>query len=319
MLGHQKQWQFFKKSAEMGKIPHGLLFYGQEQVGKKTFAIEFAKFLNCQLDDNSKKPCQKCKNCLDIGRKSYPDLIFVEPQSLNGEIQISQIRELARSLSLKSYSSRFKVAILDKAHSMNQEAQSCFLKLLEEPRGETILILISEYPEILLPTILSRVQKIRFSPLGNREIENSLLERGIPEEKARYLTSLSFGKPGMIDDFLQDVSKVDSQKKIIEDAVKISKSDLAARFQYAKNLCGENPDNPAAKLKEVLEIWLKFFRKIFLLHLADSKEKAEEQVPKQYPISKLVKIIRTIQSTNFLLSTTNANPKLALEILLMEL
>ena len=221
MLNHQKQRDFLKKTAELGKIPHALLFYGQNSIGKKTLALEFIKLLNCQAESFEERPCQKCRTCQDIEKKVSPDLFIVEPEE-NKEIKISQIRALHSHLSLRAYSAPFKAVIIDKAHCLNQEAQSAFLKLLEEPKGKTIFILITEYPEMLLPTVLSRVERLRFYNA-------------------------------------QTKPQTAQQKKIIAEMLKVKEQEVALRFQYAKKLA-EEPQN----LKEVLEVWLVYFREMFI-------------------------------------------------------
>ncbi len=164
MLRNPKQWQFLKKTAELGKTPHALLFYGRSACGKQALALEFIKLLNCEAKNFEARPCLTCRSCLDIEKNAHPDLTIVEPQE-GKEIKIVQIRNLQNSLSLKAYSAPFKAAIIDQAHLLNQEAQSAFLKILEEPRGNSLFILVSEYPEMLLPTILSRVERLRFYSL----------------------------------------------------------------------------------------------------------------------------------------------------------
>ena len=161
MLKNPKQWQFLKKTAELGKTPHALLFYGQNACSKRALAIDFVKLLNCEDKNFKSRPCLTCRACLDIEKNTHPDLTIIEPQE-SKEIKITQIRDLQNSLSLKPYSAPFKAAIIDKAHLLNQEAQSAFLKILEEPRGNSLFILVSEYPEMLLPTFLSRVERLRF-------------------------------------------------------------------------------------------------------------------------------------------------------------
>src|SRR3989338_11112496 len=174
--------QFLKKAAELGRIPHALLFYGQDSGEKMSAALEFVKLVNGP-------------EALEGVR---PDLVVIEPQE-DKEIKIAQIRELHNKLSLKSYSAPFKAAIINQAHYLNQEAQSAFLKLLEEPKGDTIFILITEYPEMLLPTILSRVERLRF----------------------------------------YSSSKCALSKEEAEKISKIVKSDLAKLFHYAKELADD--------------------------------------------------------------------------------
>lgn len=331
IIGHQKQWQFLKKSAELGRLPHGLLFYGQEQLGKKTLAVEFVKFLNCQ---SAERPCQICRNCQDIQKGVYPDFVLIESDPSREQIQISQMRNLIEKLSLRPYSALFKIAIIDRAHLMSQEAQNCFLKFLEEPRGNVVLILVTEYPRLLLSTILSRVQKLRFFPVKSTEIENYLLSQGTSKEKTEYLSSFSFGKPGQALDFLLNPQKLDNQKKYISDLIKISNSDLASRFQYAKSLVEKKAEEGDSK--EILDAWLRYFRNIFLSRLRPSgfggqarldsarqarlsEQAQKEETFSQYSLPKLKDIIKLIQTTNFLVSTTNINLKLALENLLIRL
>lgn len=250
---HQKQWDFLVKSAELNRLPHALLFYGQEKIGKKDLVLDFAKFF--------------------IGQTVPPDFVLVEPE--NNIIQISQIRSLINKLSFKPYLADYKLAVINKAELMNKDAQNCFLKFLEEPSDKTYLILITAYPSMLLPTILSRVQKIRFFSNKNEKLDDQL----------------------------------------VSDLLKIKESDLAYRFQYAKNASKEN-------LKEILNTWLIYLRKMLLAKLTKSENKPCLPAGRElssFSVDKLKEIIKQIQSTQFLLSTTNINSKLALEILLMKI
>ena len=292
VIGHQKQWQFLRKSLELGKRAHAYLFSGETQLGKKKFALEFAKLINGEN--------------FDFG---HPDLILIEPYE-GREIQIIQIRELIQKLSLKPYSAFLKVAMIDQAHLMNSEAQNCFLKTLEEPKGNTILILITEAPETLFPTIRSRCEIIKFYPVKISEIENYLESQGISKEKSKAIARLSLGRPGLAIDFLTNPQKLENQKKIIEELIKISsgKTSLSLRFQYAKDLV-MNPE-----LSEILNIWLSYFRTLLLEQFLPPEVKKPE-----YSFSKLKNIIKQIQNTIFLISTKNINPRLALEILMLEL
>jgi len=326
LIGHQKQWEFLKKSVELGKIPHGILFSGSSEIGKRTLAIEFIKLLNCSAENlpaqKTEKPCQICRSCKDIQKNSYPDLVLVEPVFPKKEIEISQIRKLIWKLSLRSYDSVFKAAIIDKAHLMNQEAQSCFLKLLEEPRGKTILILITEYPETLLPTIISRVQKLRFFSVPEPEIEKYLLSQNIAKEKAHKLALFSFGKPGRTIEFINKSQKLEEQKKIISDLIKLGGSELNFRFQYAKDFFSKEAEESNI-LGDILETWLSYFRNIFIDKIKNEGKPANQNYSLnpfgRYSLDKLSRIINLIQSTSFLLRTTNINNKLAFEILLMEI
>ena len=289
IIGHQKQWKFLQKSAKTDRISHAYLFAGQEKLGKRTVACELIKLFFGR----------------DI-KRAHPDFFFIEPAEK--EIQIKQIRQLNQRLSLKPFSAPLKTAVIDQAHLMNAEAQNCLLKTLEEPPGKTCLILISEYPEFLFPTIRSRVETIKFYPVPIKEIENHLKEQGISQEKSRFISQVSRGKPGAAIDFLNYPQKLKEREALLNEIIKLTKSDLAFRFQYAKKLSQE------ANLKEILDIWSFRFREILLSRL--NKADKNEDSP---AIIKLKNILEKIQSTNFLISTTNANSRLALEILMLEL
>jgi len=290
LIGHQKQWSFLKKIAEQGSLPHALLFCGQEKLGKKKIALDLAYLL---LGEEAKNV-------------SHPDLILIEPEAR--QIQISQIRDLIWKLSLKPYSSSLKVAIIDQAHFMNEEAQTCLLKTLEEPRGKTLLILISDKVQYLLPTIVSRTQTIRFYPVEEKEIRNYLKEQGT--EEAEKICKISAGKPGVALELASDAGKLKSFEETMDEIEKISKSTLASRFQYAKDL-SEDPK----EISGILCAWTSYFRDRML----EAVRRGSKEAGPKYSLEKTEKILKTLQSMNFLISTTNVNAKLAIENLMLEL
>jgi DNA polymerase-3 subunit delta' len=277
IIGHQKQIKFLQKMAKSGKIPHALLFSGQDCLGKKTIALHFISQL---FGENP---------------LFHPDFILIEP--IKKQIQIDQIRELSRRLSLKPMKAPLKTAIIDKAHSMNEEAQNCFLKTLEEPRGNTLLILITEYPNFLLPTIISRCEMIKFYPVETKEIRKFLSEKKILKEETEKIVGFSLGRPGQVFDFLENPEKLKEQETKIKELIKICNSPLFKRFQYAKELSVNE------SLKEILNIWLIYFR---------------EALISQKNVAKIKNILKVLQRVIFLMSTTNINQRLALEILMLE-
>ncbi|PIS39524.1 MAG: hypothetical protein COT33_01485 [Candidatus Nealsonbacteria bacterium CG08_land_8_20_14_0_20_38_20] len=295
LIGHQKQWGILKKLAETGKLSHAYLFSGPEKLGKKKIALELLSLLFGK----------------ELGEAVHPDFVFIGPTE--GEIKISQIRGLSWRLSLKNLSAPFKGAIIDNAHLMNFQAQTCLLKTLEEPRGKAILILVTQYPQSLLPTIISRCQTIKFYPAAGSEIENYLISKGLSEEKAKEIAEISLGRPGLAIDFLLKPEKIEEYRKAVSGIVKIANSNLAIRFQYAKKIS----ENPAGSrfTGEILEIWLWYLRKI-LLSKIQGKEDANF---KNFPISKLRNILQFGQRINFLAITQNINQRLALENLMLEL
>jgi len=296
IIGHQKQLNYLKRMAESGKIPHALLFSGEAQLGKKTIALEFISWL------------------FGGNPLLHPDFILIEPQEK--QIQIGQIRDLAFRLSLKPIKAPLKATIIDESHSMTPEAQNCFLKTLEEPKGNTLLILITQLPHFLLPTIVSRCQSIKFYPVKNDEIERylknqeGLSDREVEENEfssspfavareIEEILKISQGRPGRAVELASSKEKFEFYKKRMKELANLFNSNLSSRFQYAKEISTKE------NLQEILEIWLNYFRNIFIKNCSTTS------------LEHLENILQQIQRTIYLISTTNVNPRLALEILMM--
>ncbi|MBL7142108.1 MAG: hypothetical protein ISS83_00360 [Candidatus Pacebacteria bacterium] len=295
LVGHQKQWNLLKKLAETKTFSHAYLFAGSEKLGKRTLALQWVSLL---FGDKVSK---------DFG--NHPDFVLVTPEEK--EIKISQIRDLIRRFSLKSSFNSVKAAVIDNAHLMNQEAQTALLKTLEEPRGDSVLILISDKIHYLLPTILSRVQVVKFNPVKEEEINRYLLDKGFLKKEAEELSSISSGKPGLVMDFVSDKKAVGAFKKKIEEVKNLSKSMLYSRFQYVKDL-SEEP----IETQKTLDVWLNYFRDILLARFSSGNSDISF---KSYSADKLKNIINLIQTTKLLLAQTNVNARLALERLVMEM
>ncbi|PIP23027.1 MAG: hypothetical protein COX37_00765 [Candidatus Nealsonbacteria bacterium CG23_combo_of_CG06-09_8_20_14_all_39_17] len=295
LIGHKKQQDFLERIIASGNIPHALMFVGQEKLGKRTLALEFAKKL---LGNDSSG--------------QYPDLILIEPEGK--DIQISQIRELSRKLSLKPYFSSFKVAIINDASSMNSQAQHSFLKTLEEPKGKTVLILVAESLNLFFPTIASRCEMIKFYPVTKGEIKDFLKTQELSAEEIEDIIKLSAGRPGEAVDLAVDKSKLEKHRQAIEELKDILNSNLGSRFRYVKDLDKEKEEEGAIDAKGILNVWLGFFRDMLLFEL----EYPEKKNSFGYSVPKIEDIIKKTQEIIFLTSSTNANKKLALETLMLE-
>lgn len=303
IIGHKKQRDLFTKMIANNRIPHALLFSGYEKIGKRSIAINLAKSLICEKVNG---PCMNCNACLLSEKGVHPDLIIVS--SLKKEIIIDQIRELSRQLSFKPYSSSVKVAIIDDAHLMNQQAQNSLLKLLEEPGDSSVIILVSDHPEILLPTIRSRVQIVKFFPVDKNEIRSYLKSANCQEDLIEGIVSFSFGKPGVALDLLFDPGKIEVRRKKVNELINIisPESRFHLRFDYVKKI-SEDPE-----LVGILNIWLSYFRALFLEKIKGNKKVV-------YSVDRLRNILLEIEESIYLLSKTNVNNKMVLENLIMEL
>lgn len=304
IIGHKKQKEVLEKIAESKNIPHAFLFSGAEKIGKKKVAIEFVKSIFCEKD---KGFCGECYSCRTIDSSNFPDLSIIEPE--NRSIEIEKIRNLQNRLSLKSYNDFIKVGIIDDAHLMRKDSQNALLKTLEEPKGDTLLILITAYPQMLLPTIRSRLEEIKFSIASRKEIEDYLVSLGAIAEKAKEIALISSGQAGKAIEFLNDENKLAFFNKATKDIVSLSRSEMHKRFDFAKEF-KENQDD----IVSVLDVWERFMRREILLKVYGSRGSMEN-----YSLKKAKEVMDELEKTKRLIENTNVNKKLALENLLIVL
>jgi len=294
IIGHQKQWQFLKQSAENDRLAHAYLFYGPAKVGKRTFALELSKLLQ--------KPEERLANFLMV------EPIKGEEDNKRESIHILQIRDIKAKLSLSNASDGYKIVIIDNAQSMTLDAQGAILKLLEEPRGKTLIILIAELKDQLLDTIVSRCQLIRFSALSNKEITGFLSSQDLTDSDKKMALWLSFGKPGRMIDYLDRKEERIIQKQKLKEIRELIGAPIYERFALAEKLSKNR-----SELLPSLDVWLHYFREVLL------KKLKKEKIKKNYSFNDLKEIINTIERTKYFLTQTNVNPRLALENLLLKI
>ncbi len=294
LVGHKKQKDLLERMVSSGKIPHNILFTGPEAVGKKRAAFELVKRINCPQNG-----CNDCKACKDIDERKHADLFLIEGED---EIKIDRVRDLQKRLSLTGEKKgSYKAAIIDEAHLLNSQAQACLLKTLEEPKGNALIILITEKPNTLLDTILSRMWAIKFSFVQTNLIKKDLISRGANKAEAEKIADLSFSKPGLaIKLFESDKFRKDWIKKG-EDLKELRDSYLGKRFDYVKKMAKDKE-----KARETLKIWSSILRKEMIQ--ADDEDAVRDK-----------EALEVIEDTLFLTSKTNINFKLALEKIIINL
>jgi len=185
IIGQDKAVSILLRTIQRGRVPSSYIFAGESGIGKKLTAMNLAKALNCLgggqaeesrgLLDNPEAPsrsshpeidaCDKCPSCRKIDKGIHPDFLLIGPDS--GQIRIEEIRAIDDALSLKAFEGRYKIVIVDDADTMNQYAANAFLKTLEEPPEDSLLVLISSNPDHLPDTIKSRCSRLNFTPLSD--------------------------------------------------------------------------------------------------------------------------------------------------------
>ena len=263
IVGHDWAIEMLSRAMVYDRVGHAYLITGPSQIGKTTLAQTFAQALNC-TEAEEKRPCGKCRPCQLIANNRHPDVQLVEPE-LSGRgkltLKIETIRELQQNLNLSAYEARVKVAILKRFDAATIGASNAFLKTLEEPPQNVVLILTANDADTLLPTISSRCRTLNLRPLPVDLIEQSLSTRWqVDGETAHLLAHLADGRLGWAVRAVQDEAILRTrgdQLDYLHNALNGSRVD---RFQLADKLAKKAEELPA-----VLQTWLSWWRDLNML------------------------------------------------------
>jgi DNA polymerase-3 subunit delta' len=193
-VGNRRVVEILRRALDQERLPHALIFAGPPGVGKRALALLLARHLNCLRPING-EACNACSSCRKIIAETHPDVRIIEPDG--AYIKIDQVRALIGEIAFQPFEARYRVAILDGADQMRQEAANCLLKTLEEPPSRSILILLTAKPYLLLATIRSRSRMLQFGPIAEDLIEEFLVSgQGCAPEDARLAAVLSNGSLG---------------------------------------------------------------------------------------------------------------------------
>jgi len=183
-------------------IPHAVLLVGPAGVGKTTLALDIAAALLCSAENPADRPCRACPSCRMVDHGNHPDLHVLAPSGAGSMIPIggrgeSGIRDVVHDLALLPVQGGARVAIIEAGDRMSEDAQSAFLKTLEEPPAGTTIIVCADDEERLLPTIRSRCARVRLGSLGIRDVEAVLAAQGVADPPlAARLARITDGRPG---------------------------------------------------------------------------------------------------------------------------
>ncbi|MBS4197986.1 DNA polymerase III subunit delta' [Lederbergia citri] len=181
--------KMLKSSIEKDRVAHAYLFEGERGTGKRAASILIAASLFCENIQHNFIPCGDCVNCKRIKHGNHPDIHIVEPDGLS--IKIEQIRSLRTEFSKSGVESKKKLYLIIDAEKMTIPAANSLLKFLEEPNVETTAILVTEQPQRILPTILSRCQTVSFKAIPGEVLTRKLQDAGINNIKAPLLAAIT--------------------------------------------------------------------------------------------------------------------------------
>ncbi|HET7218446.1 MAG TPA: DNA polymerase III subunit delta' [Vicinamibacterales bacterium] len=195
IAGHRHLFELVAGAATRGTLPPSLIFAGPDGVGKRMAALALAQFVNC-LQPTAEDACGTCASCTRIARLMHSDVLLIEPGD-TGAIKVDQVRDAIERTGYRPFEGRRRVVVIDDADAMLGEAQNALLKTLEEPPASSMFVLVTSRPDMLLPTVRSRCQQLRFGRLAAEEIADVLAAaHGYSPAEARAAASVADGSVG---------------------------------------------------------------------------------------------------------------------------
>ena len=324
LIGHAWAVEMLKRDLALDRVRHAYLFTGPEGLGKRTLATEFARALLCSSLD---APCGQCRHCQLAVKGSHPDLLTIAPE-ISGKrvraekIKIEPVRQLIYDLSLKPVEAKRRVARLLRFDAANVETMNAFLKTLEEPPGNTVILLTAERADDLLPTIVSRCEVIALRPLPFDAVRDALITQWlVPAEQADLLAHLSGGRLGWAVRMSQDKDALDARAQKLDDLRRLLAATRVERFAYADRLSREGSLD---RIQDTLDLWLSFWRDVMLASTGAAapltnpdRESEIRDLAQTLSPAAASQALAALRRTGELLEK-NVNTRLALEVMLLD-
>ena len=236
IIGHENIVSYLGVSLLNHKFAHAYLLAGPTHLGKKTITNEFVQTLLCEnyLSDegSANVPCGECESCKHLNKGIHPDYYRLELLEDKKNISIEQVREWQRQLQHKSFLTKYKVGVIVGAEHLSIEAANALLKTIEEPSGNTIIILLTDDINLLLPTIISRSQVLKFNLVADEIIYDYLQKQSLKRQNMRDIAKLSFGLPGKAVAYLNNLELLEADKLAIKEMVDLINRPAHDRIAY---------------------------------------------------------------------------------------
>ncbi len=319
MIGQDALRAQLERSIEMGRLAHAMLIAGAAGAGKKRLAVELAQALNCKTGGG---PCGDCRQCTRIAASKHADVRVIGAPGQ--AVKIEEMRELQQDAALVPYEGRNRVFIIDGAERMTGEAANCLLKTLEEPPDNVYLILLTQQPAALLPTVRSRCRLIEMRPVAASLIEDMLTEGGTDPETARTIARLAEGRAGWAGEAAAAPRILEARREHLDAAIEVAGMDYSARLVRAAALAERYGKDKDAVL-EWLGLLRRWWRDVLLhksgrgdLAVNADRSGALTAFAGACSVAEAGAAVRDVTDAIDHLGK-NANPRLALDVLMLRL
>ncbi|MCK5429006.1 MAG: AAA family ATPase, partial [Anaerolineales bacterium] len=322
IFGQPKAVDLLKSSVEQKRLSHAYLFIGPAHIGKGTLALKLAQAVNCPEED---PPCGVCALCSRIASGANSDIQIICLAPGAKEIGIDQVREAQHTASLKAFESKCRVFIIDGADRLSVEASNSLLKILEEPPNDVLLILTAIHKGQIMPTILSRCQIVELHPTAAPVIEKGLVNQWeVDAVKAKLFSRFCNGSIGWALMAYNDESVVEGRSETLDRIIDLTAASIGDRFAYAAQQATFFAQDKEAVF-ETLNLWIGWWRDLLLVKhrchdLVTNIDRMDmlEKSSGKYDVAPIAGFIKRLDLAVRNLRR-NANPRLALEILMLDI
>src|SRR5215204_5048473 len=318
LVGHEWAVDMLKKHVIHGTTRHAYLFAGPPGLGRRTLALRFAQALNCQTPVEPGIPCGECRDCRQIASMQHVDLTVTQADAEGGTMKVDQIREMRKTLTLKPYQSRFRVALFLRFQEANDSAANALLKTLEEAPSYAVLILTADNAEQLLPTIVSRCEVLRLRPLAIDEVQQALEDKGYEFGQAKLIAHISGGRFGYALRLIENDSLLEKRDQRLNDLLTLIPASRVEKFAYADKLAKDKET-----MRQAILIWLSYWRDVMLRTakaespLVNVDRNMEiENLAGQMDLSSARRVVSSLENTLEKMER-NVNSRMLAEVLLL--
>lgn len=265
------------KTLSEGSFVHAYLISGLAGMGKRTLARLIAQYLLCT---GPEKGCGACPACVQVRDGNHPDLVLVQPgKPISPEVKpglasipVDEIRRVIEIAGTHTFAGGRRVIIIQQAEKMTPGAENCLLKTLEEPVEGTVFLLLSDAPELLLPTIVSRCRALKLHPWPDETVRGVLRARGVPPERCEEAIRVSGGSIGRALSVAADEAYWQRRERVMQDFFAVKERSQVLRISTAWK---DRKDEAAELLDDVEDM----IRTLLLVRLGQREESAAAGFP----------------------------------------
>lgn len=321
IIGQQQVKNHLQTAIKQNNISHAYILCGETGSGKRTVSDAISQTIQCENRIDGIDACENCKSCIQAKSHNHPDIKYITHEKTS--ISVDDIREqLNNDISIKPYSSKYKIYIIPDAGKMTEQAQNALLKTIEEPPVYVVIIMITDNISSLLPTIQSRCITLNLKPLSNNEIASYLTSHlKLEPERAQIAAGFCQGNMGKAIRFASSQDFQEMKEQVLTLLKSIDKMNVADIINVIKDF-SKNKNN----VNDYLDLMLLWYRDVLmfkvtkdtnlLLYHDEYKDISKQASTRGY--ADIEKIINAIDKAKIRLNA-NVNFEVVLELLVLTL